>query len=472
MHSMNSDVSSTAVPKSVDTHNRRTFLDRSLKTAIGVASGVTILANSTSARATPANDRLVLGLVGVGPRGDKLANTFLDRNDCQFGYLCDVDRLRSAARVDQYAKRQGEKRPKCVQDFREMLQDDSVDAAVLALPPHWHALATILCCQAGKDVYCEKPQSHSIWESRQAIHAARKYDRIVQIGTQNRSAPYNFAAKRYIEEGKLGKVQLCRVVNQSGGGGFRLGPDSDTPETINWDMWCGPASARKYNKSLFNNGWRHFWDYSGGDMAWQGIHQLDLARMICGVDRPSTVFSTGGRFNTQGDAETPDTQSATFKFPNMLMTYEQTLHTPYMLRNDPGIRNGDIFPHWPQNATRIELYGERGVMYVGRMGGGWQVYVRPKSRKPVLTDQMFGRFPDSDHAEDFVNSVRSRKQPNADIEVGHRSMLLVHYANISYRLGGRTLQINPKTEHIIDDSEAMDLFQRTYRKSWAVENQG
>lgn len=471
MPSMKNDTLSTAVPKSNDTHSRRTFLDRSSKTAFGVASGMTILANSKSARATPANDRLVLGLVGVGPRGTVLANTFLNRDDCQFAYLCDVNRQRSKSRVEPYAKRQGGKRPKCVQDFREMLQDDAVDAVVLALPPHWHALATILCCQAGKDVYCEKPQSHSIWESRQAIKAARKYDRIVQIGTQNRSAPYNLAAKRYLEEGKLGKVHLCRVVYQCGSNGFRLGPDSAAPKALDWDMWSGPAPNRKYNSRLYHNGWRHFWDYSGGDMAWQGIHQLDLARMLCGVDYPSTVFSTGGRFNSQDDGEMPDTQSAVFKFPNMLMTYEQTLYTPYMLRNDSVLRDSDIFPHWPQNSTRIEIYGEKGVMYVGRMGGGWQVYVRPKSRKPVLKDQMFGRFPDSDHAEDFVDSVRSRKRPNADIEVGHRSLLMVHYANISYRLGGRTLKIDPDTEHMIDDPEAMRFFQRTYRKPWVVKDQ-
>ena len=144
----------------------------------------------------------------------------------------------------------------------------------------------------------------------------------------------------------------------------------------------------------------------------------------------------------------------------MLMTYEQTLYTPYMLESDDGIRNGDIFPYWPQNATRIELYGEQGVMYVGRMGGGWQVYVRPKNRQPVVKDQMHGRFPDPAHKENFVQSVKSRKRPNADIEEGHRSLLLVHYANISCRLGGRKLRIDPKTEQILDDPEAMELFKR------------
>jgi hypothetical protein len=158
-----------------------------------------------------------------------------------------------------------------------------------------------------------------------------------------------------------------------------------------------------------------------------------------------------------------------FDFPELSMTYEQTLYTPYMLRNDPEVRNGDIFPYWPQNATRIEIYGENGVMFMGRMGGGWQVFVRTKDRQPVVKDEMHGRFPDPDHKENFVSSVKSRKRPNADIEEGHRSMLLVHYANISCRLGGRKLQIDPQTEQILDDPEAMRFFKREYRKPWVVE---
>jgi len=448
---------------------RREFLDRSTKTTLGMAGGVAVLVNPRSARAAPANERLVLAMIGVGGgRGHSLAMGFLDRDDCEIGYICDVNRRLHESRSQAYAARQGGKRPKCVQDFREMLEDSSVDAVVIATPPHWHALATILSCQAGKDVYCEKPQSQNCWEGRQAVKAARKYDRIVQIGTQNRSAPYNWAAKRYIEEGKLGKVHLCRVYEQCHVPNFEWGPNSAPPDTLDWDMWNGPAPAREYNTAIHLQ-WRQLWDYAGGQMSYQGIHQVDLARWLCGVDYPSTAYCTGGRFNTQGDAETPDTQMAVFDFPEMLMTYEQTLYTPYMLRNDSVLRNSDIFPHWPQNATRIELFGEKGVMFMGRMGGGWQVFVQPKSRKPVVKDEMYGRFPDPDHKEDFVLSVKSRKRPNADVEEGHRSMLLVHYANISYRLGGRKLQVDPTTEHILDDPEAMGLFKREYRKPWVVE---
>ena len=211
--------------------NRRRFLDRTRKTTLGLAGGATILANPGSVRATPANDRLVLAMIGVGGgRGHSLAMGFLDRDDCEIGYVCDVNRQLHEPRAKEYAARQGGKRPKCVQDFREMLEDASVDAAVIATPPHWHALATILCCRAGKDVYCEKPQSHNCWEGRQAVEAARKYDRIVQIGTQNRSAPYNLAAKRYLEEGKLGKVHLCRVFEQTYEPNFQWGPDSNPPD--------------------------------------------------------------------------------------------------------------------------------------------------------------------------------------------------------------------------------------------------
>ncbi len=456
----------------MSTLNRRRFLHHSSTATLGLATGVTILTNSRSARATPANDRLQLAIIGPGNgRGHSLALGFLERGDCEISYVCDVDQKLHEPRARQYAQRQGGKQPKCVQDFRVMLADDSVDAAVIATPPHWHALATILCCQAGKDVYCEKPQSHSCWEGRQAVKAARKYDRIVQIGTQNRSAPYNLAAKEYLQAGKLGHIHLCRVFEQSVVPNFTWGPDTDPPDSLDWEMWNGPAPARRYNKAIHIQ-WRQLWDFAGGQISYQGIHQLDLARWLCGVDYPRSVYCTGGRYGAPGDAETAGTQMATFEFPQMLMTYEQTIDTPYMLRSDPEIRNGDIFPHWLQNSTRIELYGEQGMMCVGRMGGGWQVYVRPQSRQPVVKDELHGRYPDPPHKENFVQCVRNRTRPNADIEQGHRSLLLAHYANISYRLGGRKLNIDPQTEQIQNDSDAMALFRREYRQPWVVQEQG
>jgi len=219
--------------------NRRDFLGRANRFAIGLAAGVTILSNPRSVRAAPANERLVLAMIGVGGgRGHSLALGFLDRDDCEIGYICDVNRQLHEPRAEAYAARQRGKRPRCVQDFREMLTDTAVDAGVIATPPHWHALATILCCRAGKDVYCEKPQSHNCWEGRKAVEAARKYNRIVQIGTQNRSAPYNFAAKRYLAEGNLGRIHLCRVHEQRYEANSQWGPD-----TLNWDISSSRSRA-------------------------------------------------------------------------------------------------------------------------------------------------------------------------------------------------------------------------------------
>lgn len=447
---------------------RRSFLAKASDVSLGLGAGLTILANSKSVRAAPANEQISLAMVGVGGRGNDLANGFLDRDDCRLAYVCDVDSKVGNARLEEYSLRQGGQRPKFVTDFRQALDDASVDAVVIATPDHWHALAAVWACTAGKDVYVEKPPSITPREGQQIVQAARQYKRIVQVGTQNRSAPYNLAAKQYIEQGKLGRVHLCRVFNMKQQENFQLAPDSPPPVGLNWDMWNGPSPERAYNRSIHYQGWHHLWDYSGGDLANDGVHQLDLARWLVGAEVPKSVHSTGGRFAGDGDAETPDTQVATYDFDDLVMTFELTLFTPYMLKTDPGVRQSDRFPYWQQNATRIEIYGTKGVMYVGRHGGGWEVYERPRDRQPVVKTSHYGRFPDAAHKENFVQSLRSRELPSADIEQGHRSALLVHYANISYRLGGEQLRIGPQ-EQFVDNPAATKLFQRENRRPWVVE---
>jgi predicted dehydrogenase len=229
-----------------------------------------------------------LAIVGCRGRGNMLATGFASREDCQIAYFCDLDRKMYDTRAQGIAACQGGKMPAYVPDFRKVLEEKSVDALILALPPHWHALATIWCCQAGKDVYCEKPQSHNCWEGRQAIEAARKYQRIVQIGLQNRSAPYNHAARDYIASGKLGKIHLVRVIDQKGEPNFPMAPDSDPPAGFDWDMWNGPAPEHRYNQTLRDN-WRFFWRYCGGDLTYDGIHQIDLARWLCGLKYPKSA---------------------------------------------------------------------------------------------------------------------------------------------------------------------------------------
>ncbi len=447
--------------------DRRGFLDRSGKAVLGATAGMASLKTARSVAATTANDKIVLAMVGIRGRGAHLARDFIARGDCEVGYLCDVDSSFFASRAEAVAEGQGGREPECVQDFRRALDDPAVDAIVVATPDHWHSLATIWGCQAEKDVYVEKPSSHNAWESQRMVEAARKYGRIVQIGTQCRSAPYIIEAKKYIDEGKLGSIHYCRVYNMKEWGNRDMLPNSEPPEGLDWDMWNGPAPEHPYNP-VFHRYWNHLWRYSGGDIANDASHQIDVARWLLGVTHPKTVYSVGGRFASEGAAETPDTQVAVYEFDNLVMSFELTLYTPYMLKTDPEVRNTDMFPYWLQNATRIEIYGSEGLMIMGRHGGGWQVFVRTHQRQPQTAAEMYGRFPDPEHKENFVQCIRTRELPNADVLEGHRSALLVHYGNISYRLGGEKIEIDPATERIVGNEAAEQYFRREYRAPWVV----
>lgn len=447
--------------------SRRRFLESTAIT--GIAAALEASAIGRHAPASPPSERLRLAVVGIHGRGGYHAQKFAARPDCEIAYLCDVDEslfpqhVRDVEAAQHYA-------PKTIGDFRHALDDKSVDAIIVATPDHWHALATIWGCQAGKDVYVEKPVSHSPWEGRKMVEATRRHERIVQVGTQNRSAPYAIAAKDYVASGKLGTVHMVRVINQKEWPNLAPTPDHDPPAGLNWDMWTGPAPACKYNEN-FHHAWNHFWRFSGGDIINDGIHQLDLARWVVGKDYPQSVYSTGGRFADQGVFESPDTQIAVFQFDNLVLTFELTLYTPYMIKSDQALRDSDMFPYWPQNAERIEIYGSHGLMILGRHGCGWQVFDRPKDRQPVITASANGPFPDDSHFDNFVASVKNRQRPNADIEEGHRSTLMCQLANVSYRLGGRKLIVDAKTETLVGDAEANRMLKRDYRAPWIVPEQ-
>ncbi len=448
---------------------RREFLDRSRQIGTTVAGAASLAALTGSARAVAAQEKLTIAVVGVRGRGAALATDFARRSDCDVAYLADVDMSVLPSRQKAVAEVQG-KAPQIVQDFRRVLDDQAVDAIVVATPDHWHALATVWGCQAGKHVYVEKPASQSPWEGRKMVEAARKYNRVVQLGTQSRSAPYLIKAKEYLESGKLGKIHMCRVYNQKQWGNVQPVADSNSPAHLDWNMWNGPAPEAAYNFNYWEH-WNHFWRYSGGDIINDAIHQIDIARWLIGKTYPLSVYSVGGRYAESGCFETPDTQVAVYDFGDLIMTFELTLFTPYMLKSDSELRDRDMFPHWPQNATRVEIFGEEGVMFVGRHGGGWQVFGRPHQRQPVVLAEEYGRFPDPEHKEDFVDAIRTQRRPNADIEEGHRSTLLSQYANISYRLGGVKLVIDAETETIVDNEQANAMLKRQYRAPWVVPDQ-
>jgi len=415
---------------------------------------------------TGANDKIVLALIGAGGRGTQL---ILSMQKCAPGvevkYICDVDKERGGRAMSELEKQQKVK-PQRVDDMRLVFDDNDVDAVVIATPEHWHALATVRAIQAGKDVYVEKNISLTIEEGRKMVQAAEKYDRIVQCGTQNRSAPYSFTAREYIKSGKLGKIVLVKSYCMlPGSKPWMLKPDSAVPEGLDWDKWLGPAPKVNYNVSR-HKAWYDWWDYSGGlALAGDASHVMDLARMAMGdPDYPASVFCAGGRVIYDDKRDIPDNQTITFDYGSFVMTCESSSYGNYLSKSSAEVRYGNVFPEWQLNSSRIEIYGTDALMYLGRHGAGWQV-VGPDSK---LIDQDKGYFPDEVHQQNFINSIRSHKLTNGNIKQGHLSAILVHLANLSYRVGKKQLYFDGQTESFINSEEANSLVRKQYRPGYEM----
>jgi len=444
---------------------RRTFLKGSVRGVTGAALGAVAMTALSSKRVMGANERVNVALIGGGGRGRMVARSMTEHG-VEVTWVCDVHDGHAAQSGEMIAEGQDGRIPKTTRRIREVLDAKDVDAVVIATPDHWHAPATILACQAGKDVYVEKPNSHNIWESQKMIEAARKYDRIVQVGTQSRSAEYAKAARQYIAEGNLGEIPLVKTYNLKPGGPVTIGPPGEPSPDFDWDVWLGAAPERPCHRGIYNHGWLFLWDFCGGDTGNDGIHQMDLTMMALGdPGLPKAVTSTGGNLAyPNDDRETPDVQITAFDFDDFVMTFEMTNYPPYMEKTTTTIRRKDLFPYWTQNATRIELYGTKYMMTLGRHGGGWQV-TGPGGK---VHEQMYGRFPDEAHQDDFVNAVKTRCTPSADIAIAHTGCTMVHLANIAYRLGRTKLAFDPETQRFIDNDAANALLKRTYRKGYEV----
>ena len=439
-----------------DRTSRRRFLQ--------TGAAVITLPHIIPASAFGANERVRFVLVGCGGRGRAVAH-FMIGAGAQCVGLCD---LRSSRRnevtqfLDQYDQT-GDLRQH--QYIEQVLERKDVDAVIIATPDHWHAPLAIQACQAGKDVYVEKPQAHNIWESSQLIKAARKYKRIVQVGTQNRSAPYNHSARQYIEQGKIGPIHLVKVFNLKSGGPFSLQAPKPVPTDLDWDRWLGPVTTPwEYRDNLFHGGWHHFWDFSGGDLCDDAAHQVDLALMMMGnPGLPKSVYASGGRLAHQGDdSEVPDLLVVQYQYDDFILTLEHSNYPKYMQKTSSTIRRKDLHPHWLQNATRVELYGKDQMMVVGRHGGGWQATTYPWR----VHQQMYGRPGDEPHAKNFVESIKSRQQPHASAETLHAGVCLLHMANISHRLGMMITWNDAK--QCFDQAAANEMIRREYRAVYEV----
>ncbi len=422
--------------------NRRRFVEHTTRILAATAACGTL----QESQATPLST-LSVGIMGVRGRGRGLATGFAGMPDVEVTYICDVDEEVLHTRSSDIQQLQG-KSPKSVRDFRRILDDPGVDALVVATPDHWHALATISACQAGKDVYVEKPASHSIWEGRQMIAAARKYDRVVQHGTQSRSGAHFQSAMAFLQSGKLGEVLAAKAINHQKRADIGYLQDETIPENVDYNLWLGPAPLRPFNRNRFHYNWHWFWEYGTGDLGNDGVHQVDVARWGLGVEYPTAVSSSGGKLHFQDDQQTPDTQLACWEFNGRQLIYEMRLWTPY---GEHGFSNGNIF------------YGENGLLILG--SDGWKVIWADNQPGPSSgpSDR------DDAHRRNFIDCVKQHtpQDLNAEIQEGHLSSLLCHTANISYRTGKR-LRFDHSSETFIEAADANGYLKRNYRKPWVI----
>jgi predicted dehydrogenase len=294
------------------------------------------------------------------------------------------------------------------------------------------------------------------------VEAARKYKRVIQVGMRSRSASYIKQAKDLIAEGKIGDVHLVRVFNMMQHPFQRTAPEQPVPSGLDYDTWCGPAAKLPYTPS---RSWLNLWEYSCGPIPGDAVHQLDLARYIMGdIPYPKNVAQMGAIYSLKDGRDTPDTQLATYAYDKFTLLFESSLWTPYLKKTPGEIRDSDGIPQWQFNSTRIEVLGTKGMMYVGRHGDGLQVFNNDGA--PIVNDP--GKQSDKEHINNFLDCIRTRKKPIADVEQGHYSALLCHMANCSFRCGNQQLELDPATETFTNNPEANKYIKRSYRAPWLI----
>jgi predicted dehydrogenase len=420
----------------MSTLDRRHFLRTS-------AASVTVLsALSAAGAADKPQEKINLAVLGVHGRGRDLLHGFSALDDVEIAAVCDPDDNVIPNALKAVNARQ-KRTPKVVKDLRRIFEDRDIHAVAVATPDHWHALAAIWACQAGKHVYVEKPVSHNLIEGRRMVEAARKYDRIVQAGTQRRSGAHFASAAEFVRSGKLGKVPFARTWIAGNRKSIGHKADAPVPSGVDYDLWLGPAPKRPFNPNRFHYNWHWNWDYGTGELGNNGIHALDLARWVLGLDAPHNIAAGGGKLFYDDDQKTPDTQIAVFDFPGTSVIWEHRIWSKTGDRGEP---------------FGVILYGEKGTLVFDSKG--WHV-------EDGVTASDKASDPQRPHLRDFLDSIRAHKRPSADIEEGHKSTRLCHLGNIAYRVG-RRLAFDASTETLRDDPAANQLLGRSYRAPFVV----
>jgi predicted dehydrogenase len=396
-----------------------------------------------------ANDRVNIGIIGSGDRGMQVWQIFLKQADVNPVAVCDVYQ----PYIDKAANAAGGK-VKTFGDFRRLLEVKEVDAVLIATPDHWHALQTIMACQAGKDVYVEKPLSLTILEGRKMVEAARKHNRIVQTGSQQRSGQHYQQAVKLIQEGAIGEVhKITAGYTRNAMPGFKHEPwlPEQLPKELNWDMWLGPAPFVPYDPFRCHYHFRWFWDYSGGQMTNWGAHNLDIARWALNAKGPTAVTAFGGRYAIKDGGETPDVQEVLYNFQTCIVSWTGR----------------------EVNRTRDEYLvfnGTKGTLSIMRNGFTIAPETWRKKEKPEIEPMETkgnGNEAQMLHVRNFLDCVKSRQRPIADVEEGHLTATMCHLGNIATRLS-RSLNWDAAKEEFIGDKEANQMLSRTYRKPWTL----
>ncbi len=466
--------------------SRRDFLKI---TSAGIATTALTTTASSYAGILGANDRVRVAVCGVRGRGNDHIHGFSRVPGTELAALCDVDENVSQQRVGEIEK-MGLPKPKSYVDVRKLLEDKEIDAISIATPNHWHSLMGIWACQAGKDVYVEKPCSHNTFEGRQLVRAVKKYNRICQHGSQSRSNPGMIEAIHRLNDGTTGDVYMARALCYKWRPSIGHAKEEPVPAGVNYDLWTGPAPLKPFTKNRFHYNWHWIWDTGNGDIGNQGIHEVDIARWGLGVGFPVSVSAMGGHFMFEDDQETPNTLNATFYFDgadgkrkmmevevrHWITNHEAEIGTgaygesavpPARIapdaRKKPADKQQVLGPMDAKTNTIGNLfYGSKGLLAID----GYDAY------KTWISNQLepgpHGKA-SGDHFANFIDCVRSRRAEDihSPIEEAHKSTTLVHLANASYRLG-RTLKFDPAKEEVIGDDEANQLLRGSYREPYVV----
>jgi predicted dehydrogenase len=421
---------------------RRTFLKGAAATA------------ALGARATAASDRINVAFVGVGVMGSENMQAAIDQG-AQAAAVCDVYQP-NLERAEAIARKKGQQ-PRAVRDFRELIHDRTIDAICISTPDHWHAYIAVEACKAGKDVYVEKPVCLGLNEGRALTSAARKYNRVVQAGTWQRSGAHFQRAGEIVRTGGIGKVAFCRtwIYANMPQAGIGNPPDAAPPPGLDWDLWLGPAPARTFNPNRFGvyknaySYFRYFWDYAGGHLTDSGVHMIDIMQMAFGDPLPRSVTAAGGKFWLKDDTETPDTLLTGFTYPDCLGSWEHRCNNTEANR---------------ARLMGLTFHGTLGTLYVDRA----VVRVTPEERSGIQPFEM-KRVADPHplHWANFLDCVRTRQRPNSDIETCVRSSYACLLGNAAYR-SGLTLDWDASANTVRQDA-ARPLLEREYRSPWKLE---